>query len=101
MKIQCDDCTNVFELEPFARKVQGDIEEVGFTCPACHKTTVAYRTNTEIRKLQERVRKARKQVERANATNATRDSQRKAQRNFDKVYAELQEKMAKFNGRVS
>lgn len=98
IQVKCEKCSEVFVVEEniFHDPVDGDIEEVGFKCPKCEDKTVAYRTDSEIRTLQAKVRKER---ERADKRIRGDVPVNKAERQLRKAQRMLKDSMDKLNGR--
>lgn len=59
----CDaGCQKAFSIEDFSIiRLQDGIEKVYFECPHCEHEYLAYYTDGEIRKLQERIRRVQRQ----------------------------------------
>lgn len=57
--VWCDKCNHAFDFTVGAimrrREDEEDVEEVGLQCPRCLHEIIAYRTNTPIRKLQQKL----------------------------------------------
>lgn len=89
-------CTCVFEVESniFVRDAGNDVEETGFTCPMCNEETVAVRTNTEIRKLQD---KYKREVDRVGKKVRGGTPANKAGRKSRQIKKALKEKIGLLN----
>lgn len=58
MLSKCDTCQYEWELEKMETAKLDDIEKTYFTCPNCNKEYIAFYTDTEIRKIRARMKRA-------------------------------------------
>jgi len=64
MKIKCDDCETIFELNNDfkAQYLEKGIVRTYFICPNCGKEYTAYYTNKKVRDNQEKIRELSEKV---------------------------------------
>lgn len=57
MKVQCENCNQLFTVNPIDKKHGNRIVETYFTCPHCNHYHLGYVTNQSIRRQQYQIRK--------------------------------------------
>ncbi len=101
LNIRCETCFNTFPFKgnSILRRSEEDpdIEETGFKCPFCKEETIAIRTNSRLRDLQERVQKER---HKSNAKIVRGVPVSKAQRRLRQLTRQLHTELDEFNGRT-
>lgn len=96
MTVTCDACRVEFEPDIRTRR-EGDDSEVEityFTCPECNCEYEVYRTNPELRKLQQKVENMRVRIVKQRAAGTLRTRRLKE---FQKLTRALKVKMDEFN----
>lgn len=97
-KLTCRVCHGELSLKTnHFTECEGDIETVGLKCPHCGDKVIACRTNSEIRALQERVRKATEKF-RANIVAGMPPS--RAERSLKLAQKRLEAAYKALNGRI-
>lgn len=56
VKVTCDSCQELFEMNTVTKKLGTDIKETYFNCTACGKKYISYRTDSKIRRKQKFIR---------------------------------------------
>jgi len=93
-EVACDHCQQPFlqRANAFVER-DGDIETVGLKCPNCGARFTAYRTNSEIRALQEKVQaeveRYRAKVRAGVAPNMAERKLRQARRELERAFKTL------------
>ncbi|MDQ0268886.1 hypothetical protein [Cytobacillus purgationiresistens] len=57
MDVQCDNCNQLYNVNPIDKKHGNGIVETYFTCPLCNHHHLVYVTNQSIRRQQYQIRK--------------------------------------------
>ena len=92
--VRCDACGDSFPQKKNSFVEQdGDIETAGLRCPHCDTRYVAYRTNSEVRRLQAKVRKEvvkfRQKIVAGVAPNRAERKLKKAKRELEIAFKAL------------
>ncbi len=95
--VKCDACGVEFAIAPRAGRRDG-IETTYFRCPGCEKEYIVYRTNAEVRKLQQQVEQARKRVAKQSLDEALKGEYRAA---YQALRDELKAKLDEYNGKTT
>ncbi|ASA22097.1 hypothetical protein [Paenibacillus donghaensis] len=64
-------CGEQFEVKGFQKeRLPGAVEKTFFTCPHCQREYVAFYTDTEVRQLQDKIRRIQSQLQNPRADQA-------------------------------
>jgi Ribonuclease G/E len=96
MVSRCDQCNTEFELQVRTRR-EGLIETTFFTCPECGREYTVYRTNPELRKMQQKIEQERARIAKQRIGGRLRKERLDA---FEQMVAEHKAKLDEFNGRA-
>lgn len=61
--VNCDKCSQTFEIKPKSKKVKDDIKENYFQCPHCKEKYITYYSNNESRSIQTEISRVKKLIE--------------------------------------
>lgn len=59
MNVNCDNCTEDFEIKIQEERVKDDVKRMFFTCPHCNEKFVYFYTNTRIETIKKKLNKVK------------------------------------------
>jgi Ribonuclease G/E len=93
----CDSCKAEFEPNMRTSR-EGEVETTCFTCPSCQAEYIVYKTNPELRKMQQKIENMRNRITKQRNNGYVKPEKLKE---YQSLTAEFKEKMDIYNGKES